>query len=143
MSKTKWKDMSASQRGLRLGGGIIILFLLIGIFVEPTEQTQKAPPPAREKVPTAEERAEAAFVEKHGRAPQRGLRGDYVEIRYHLREIAHDPKSVEIDRCTELQRTDAGWMTACRWRGANAFGAQRLAEHVFYVSNGRIRMVEM
>src|SRR5690625_3766259 len=102
MSKTKWKDMSASQRGLRLGGGIIILFLLIGIFVEPTEQTQKTPPPAREKVPTAEERAEAAFVEKHGRAPQRGLRGDYVEIRYHLREIAHDPKRSE-EHTSELQ----------------------------------------
>ena len=40
----------------------------------------------------------------------------------HLKRIANDPDSIEIDNCTEVYNMKSGWVVGCDYRGRNGFG---------------------
>jgi hypothetical protein len=48
--------------------------------------------------------------------------GSYLAVNRYLDRVANDPDSIEIDECTEVYKTDKGWLVGCNYRGRNAFG---------------------
>lgn len=62
-------------------------------------------------------------VAKFGKPPtQSQWDGSYFPVNQYLKRIANDPDSIEIDGCTKVFYTDAGWLVGCDYRGRNAFG---------------------
>lgn len=69
-----------------------------------------------------------------GTAPERSAwDGIYAGLKRGVKSEAHDPDSIEFVGCTDLLRKNppACWVTACRFRGKNAFGAMILQTEAF------------
>lgn len=62
----------------------------------------------------------------------------YTAVRRHLRQSAHDPDSIRDIGCTYTVFTERGWMTACQYRGSNAFGATITDRSFFYLRHGTV-----
>lgn len=79
----------------------------------------------------AAEEAEATFC---GEAPTRSAwDGVYSGLKDAVKSAANDPDSVEFVGCTDLVKKHAlaCWVTVCRFRAKNAFGAKVLATKAF------------
>lgn len=77
------------------------------------------------------ERADARFC---GEEPKkRAWSGIYAGLEDAVKGAAHDPDSVEFVACTDIEkkRMMACWVTTCRIRAKNAFGAKVLATKLF------------
>jgi len=49
--------------------------------------------------------------------------GSYLPVKLYLKQIAHDPDSIDIIGCTDVYEADDGWLVGCDYRGKNLFGA--------------------
>lgn len=57
----------------------------------------------------------------------------------YMKQYAHEPRSVDIEACSAPRITEKRcWMTTCRMRAKNAFGAKALSQVTFYVGAGKI-----
>jgi|SRR5690625_295961 len=77
-------------------------------------------------------------VARYGEPPEQRSWGSYDVVRDYLQARAHDPRSIDIDTCTSVRRTDGGWLIGCDYRGKNAFGAVVRNSHWFIVRHGRV-----
>lgn len=114
-------------------GALVIFFAAIGIISGPPEATE----------PKSEAPAEVvdAFVDEHGEAPVLNpWNGSYPVVRDFLREHANDPASIKMDGCSDIFRSDDGWLVSCRYLGSNAFGGTVRSANWFTVSQGRVAM---
>lgn len=68
------------------------------------------------------------------RPTQSAWDGHVSPVRRYLRNIAHDPGSIDFEGCTEPVLTaDNCWRTTCNYRGKNAFGATIRNSGTFYI----------
>lgn len=68
--------------------------------------------------------------------------GSYPEIERYLKQIAHDPDSIDFESCGPPVITEAGWNIRCIYRGKNAFGALVRNDNFFLVAHGRVVAVK-
>tara|TARA_R110001606_G_scaffold345151_2_gene493966 strand:- start:29460 stop:30326 length:867 start_codon:yes stop_codon:yes gene_type:complete len=62
-------------------------------------------------------------IAKFGEPPTRSAwDGSYYAVERHLKRVANDPDSIEIDGCTKVYHTKKGWLVGCDYRGRNGFG---------------------
>jgi hypothetical protein len=102
------------------------------------ETARRAAAAAKAKSEVASEAPVKPSLDECGDAPERsgwdglpiGLKSAY---RAYARENYGDPDSIEIVSCIEVSRTAAPkcWMTMCKVRGKNAFGAKILNVKIF------------
>jgi hypothetical protein len=91
-----------------------------------------------EAIARAEEQnrlAREAFV---GEAPQRARDGTYPVVRDYLVSRAHDPRSVRVESCSELTRSDDGWAVVCDWRATGRTGATVRSRNRFVIRQGQV-----
>jgi hypothetical protein len=61
--------------------------------------------------------------------------GGVYEIEAAVKQVAHDPDSIDVENCTRLYLDRKRcWVTRCQVRGKNAFGAKILSVKTFSVS---------
>lgn len=87
------------------------------------------------KAQKAEEFA-AAYALVCGEAPTPSVwDGEISEVTYAIKQVAHDPDSIEVKNCTAPVLTKkACWVTTCDVRGKNAFGALVFDQKRFSIS---------
>lgn len=78
----------------------------------------------------------AAYAATCGEKPLRSSwDGKIVEVKMALTYSAHDPDSIEVTDCTDPTMSEENcWVTTCRVRGKNIFGALVLNENTFSIS---------
>jgi len=92
--------------------------------VAPKAQRQLAAIARREADERAARARVTALAERCGRAPdQLSWNGKSFAVEHYLKEIAHDPGSVDVVECSKAVLTDRCWETKCRYRARNGFGA--------------------
>lgn len=64
--------------------------------------------------------------------------GSYPVIEAYLRNLAHDPDSIDVQECSPAVDTPSGWLVRCIYRGKNAFGALIRKEQVFTIRFGEV-----
>lgn len=64
--------------------------------------------------------------------------GSYLAVNRYLKQIAHDPDSIDIINCTDVYFTDDGWLVGCDYRGKNAFGATIKQSNWFTIRHGDV-----
>lgn len=64
--------------------------------------------------------------------------GSYVEVKDYLKQVANDPKSIDMAGCTKVYLTDGGWVVGCDYRGKNAFGGVVRNSNWFTIRHGRV-----
>jgi hypothetical protein len=76
-----------------------------------------------------------------GNAPRlSGWDGGSSDAESLLKRGAHDPDSIDVERCTAAELTsNRCWRFTCEVRGKNMFGALVLNEHTFYQDATTIR----
>ena len=83
---------------------------------------------------------------KFGRPPVvgPGLISGYncPEIESYLQQTAHDPDSIELDKCTEVMRSKQGWLVGCVYRGRNGFGGKVRNANWFTIRHGQVVKVD-
>lgn len=62
--------------------------------------------------------------------------GSIIGLERAFGEVAHDPDSVEISECTKPRMSDNCWLTTCKVRAKNGFGALVLQRYRFAVTGG-------
>lgn len=77
----------------------------------------------------AQEKKWALIRELCGERPD----GTHWAVRQYLKQVAHDPSSIQIVGCREPELTDSCWQLDCQYRGKNSFGALVLNTTRFYV----------
>lgn len=83
--------------------------------------------------------AEAAYRQQCGDKPGPTWNGSVMAVQLHLRRTAHDPKSIEMESCTNpVLTSDKCWRTSCVYRGKNAFGAKIRNSNVFFIQNDKV-----
>ena len=91
------------------------------------------------------EKEKNRLVAKFGRRPivGPGFSGyTSPEIEIYLRETAHDPDSIELDKCTDVKRTQHGWLVGCTYRGRNSFGGVVKKANWFTIRHERVVKVD-
>lgn len=69
--------------------------------------------------------------------------GEVGNIESALRKVAHDPKSIDVENCTEPYLDPKRcWVTVCDVRGRNAFGGLILTRRTFSISKLGIEEVD-
>jgi hypothetical protein len=64
-----------------------------------------------------------------------GWDGECVGIESALKQVAHDPRSIDVESCTTPKLTaDYCWVTTCSVRGKNPYGALVLSDKTFSLS---------
>jgi hypothetical protein len=64
--------------------------------------------------------------------------GTYFPVKQYLKKVANDPDSIEIDECTKVYHTDAGWLVGCNYRGRNGFGGMVRQANWFTIVHGTV-----
>jgi hypothetical protein len=88
----------------------------------------------------ARRKQEKALVEAYaalcGPEPLRSAwDGECVGVESALRQVAHDPGSIDVENCSPPKlTTDNCWVTTCSVRGKNAFGALVRSDKTFSIS---------
>lgn len=80
--------------------------------------------------------ATKARLDKYGAKP--GENDIYSAVRRYLRQVAHDPRSIQDLGCTYPRFTEMGWMVACQYRGRNGFGGMVKNRNFFYLRHGSV-----
>lgn len=83
-----------------------------------------------------EKAAAEAYIALCGLEPTcGGWDGECVGIEGALKEVAHDPRSIDVENCSTPKLTaDNCWVTTCSVRGKNAFGALVRSDKTFSIS---------
>lgn len=68
--------------------------------------------------------------------------GSYSEVKRYLKRVANDPDSIDIDGCTQVYRTESGWLVGCDYRGKNAFGGVVRNSNWFTIRHGQVVKME-
>ncbi len=104
-----------------------------------TEVTPTPPPPT----PTPDPKLEAR-VKKFGPPPvQSAWDGSYRVVERHLKDVANDPDSIKIAKCTEVSFHEKdGWLVACEYRGRNKFGGMVRNANWFVIRQSSVVRVE-
>lgn len=79
-----------------------------------------------------------------GKVPQQsGWNGSYLEVKQYLRQVMHDPSSLEWEGCTKVfwEKSKQAYLVGCAYRGNNAFGAKIKNANWFIIRHGQV--VEM
>ncbi len=76
----------------------------------------------------------------YGEKPIRGSwDGSYSVVERYLKQVMHDPSSLDIDGCTPAYKVEKiGWVVGCRYRGKNVFGAKVLNQNWFVIRQNRV-----
>jgi hypothetical protein len=107
-----------------------------------TLQKKVAPLAAREEQARAQAAETArqaaaqaqALAARCGSSPlQSAWDGSYHYVESYLQEIANDPDSIDVEKCTKAVLTDSCWKTVCKYRGKNAFGGLVVKIDTFYM----------
>jgi len=107
---------------------ILLAVLFIGGWIATKMQPEAAPPlpPSPEEV-------------KFGPMPlQSPLDGSYSEVENYLERVANNPSSVKIEKCTQVYKTDDGWVVGCDYRGENALGGMIKKSNWFTIAHGQV-----
>ena len=84
-----------------------------------------------------------ALAAKFGEKPQQVVEGrPYWQVEYYLKEVANDPDSIEVDRCTKVYQSERGWLVGCDYRGRNAFGGMIRKSNWFTISHDRVVQID-
>lgn len=87
----------------------------------------------------AGKRREVALRARCGPKPRvGGLDGELAGAANAVRNVAHDPDSVDVARCTDPALTERCWVSTCNVRAKNTFGALVLQRMVFHVDKSEI-----
>lgn len=84
----------------------------------------------------AKEEKEAAYAAICGEKPTiSSWDGEVIGLERALKETAHDPDSIDVEKCTNpILTTGSCWLVTCNVRGKNAFGAMILQRRTFSYS---------
>lgn len=64
-----------------------------------------------------------------------GWDGECVGIEFAMKQVAHDPDSIDVENCTDPKLTNENcWVTSCNVRGRNMLGAMILNQKTFSMS---------
>lgn len=63
-------------------------------------------------------------------------------MEYYLKEVANDPDSIEVDRCTKAYQSERGWLVGCDYRGRNAFGGMIRKSNWFTISHDLVVQID-
>jgi hypothetical protein len=91
-----------------------------------------------EAIARAEERDRLAREAFLGEAPQRARDGTYPVVGDYLASRAHEPRSVRVESCTELTRSDDAWLVVCDWRATGRTGATVRSRNRFVIRQGEV-----
>jgi len=85
----------------------------------------------------AKKTAEKLF---YGEKPvQSAWNGSYRVVNRYLKQVMHDPSSLDIDSCTPVYKVEnTGWIVGCRYRGKNAFGGMVLNQNWFVIRQNQV-----
>lgn len=90
-----------------------------------------------------EEKQRLARIAKFGEAPVRSAwDGSYRAVEKHLKRVANDPDSIEIDNCTGVYHIKSGWLVGCDYRGRNGFNAMIRQSNWFTITHGQVIKVD-
>jgi hypothetical protein len=95
-----------------------------------------------EAIVRAEEQNRLAREAFLGEAPQRARDGTYPVVRDYLVSRAHDPRSVRVESCAEVTRSDDGWAVVCDWRATGRTGATMRSRNRFVILQGQVVAVQ-
>ena len=79
-----------------------------------------------------------SLVDKYGPMPERRSTGAYIEVLAYLIQTAHDPDSITVSSCTNLQFNADGWLVGCSYSGKNAASGTIRKRNWFTVRDGRV-----
>jgi hypothetical protein len=79
------------------------------------------------------------LVVKFGERPKRSpWDGSYYAVEDYLKRIANDPDSIKIDSCTDVYKTNDGWLVGCNYRGRNVFNGMVRQSNWFTIVHGKV-----
>jgi hypothetical protein len=140
----------SARRRVRPATYILLALLLVALIAvlvhggwlsgltERRAGTPAAPAAVLTEAELAEREAELAREAFLGEAPQRARDGTYPIVRDYLVSRAHDPRSVRVESCTELTRSDDGWLVVCDWRATGRTGATVRSRNRFVIRQGQV-----
>lgn len=92
----------------------------------------------------AEEARKAARLAAWGNPPeQSSWDGSYRPVKDYLKEVMHDPSSLDMDGCTPVYAVEGrGWIVGCDYRGKNAFGGVIRQSNWFVIRHNVVLSME-
>jgi hypothetical protein len=102
-------------------------------------QTQKRIQPQLDRI--ERERDQAAAKDKlndasRGPKPMGGSTATPIAVKMYLEEVAKDPDSLKMDRCTDFRADGPSWVVECRYRAKNSFGGMNVEAQRFFIQAG-------
>lgn len=90
------------------------------------------------------DKAEAVTrTRKFGNKPEGNFSGGYFVIDKHLKNLAHDPDSINANDCSDVYYNNSGWLVNCTYRGKNTFGALTKNTRWFTINHGKVIKTEV
>lgn len=77
-----------------------------------------------------------------GKMPPAGWGGVPFAVERIVKKSAHDPDSIDFDRCSKPRFSDNGWSVTCTYRGNNAFGGKVLEKKKFTIRHNAVISAE-
>ena len=84
----------------------------------------------------AAEKKERDRIRRLGEKPHLAWSGGYMEVDRYLEKTAHDPDSIDVQRCSDIYYNDTGWLVQCTYRGKNMLGAYIINTNWFRIRHG-------
>lgn len=68
----------------------------------------------------------------------RALDASYAPVNAYLRRVLNDPRSLQMQGCTDPVAAPEAWVVRCEFRAPNRFGALVLQNYAFTIRHGEV-----